>query len=294
MKKRGWFRDLFSQFLILGLLGAVLWFLRRAFRTHEVLRDLKWLYLCFVVALALFAVMVILFIRQIFYRYALERYDPGSPASLERLARLRRFYLPRRMRKLQLTWPRPLESIIHFFESQGCRRIPSRLFYQVLEKPRVRLFQRKKTPCDRVFVFYHPVMNVLIVDQKLKQAERLIAHKEQMAPSRRNILLFVTDMTNFQEITSAGAGVVNFLGALAKGSLYPMLLDLDGGRLFYPIDESLMTRRHRLYYHRKRGQLKRLIARELKETEREGRMNPEGLLPSSGFRAERPGDVNDK
>ena len=43
------------------------------------------------------------------------------------------------------------------------------------------------------------------------------------------------------------------------GCLYPVLIDLDGARFFFPVDVTMLKRRDRLYYYYYRRQIKKLV-----------------------------------
>ena len=111
-----------------------------------------------------------------------------------------------------------------------------------------------RTPLvDRLFLFYNPMLNVIIVDQILKECERKIEEFYGQYPAPRNRVVFLTDMKNRDEITSAAAGSVNYLGTAGyRISLYPVLLDMNAGRFFYPLDTTLIVGSHRLHYWRTR------------------------------------------
>jgi hypothetical protein len=49
------------------------------------------------------------------------------------------------------------------------------------------------------------MLNVLIVDQTLNLCERLIKRSYKTAPAPRNAIVFLTDMSNSEEVTSAAA-----------------------------------------------------------------------------------------
>ncbi|NLC25616.1 MAG: hypothetical protein GX777_03215 [Fastidiosipila sp.] len=267
MKRKGSVKELISQLVILGLFAAVLYFIYSQLSGRPELSNVRWLHNIFYFAVVIFAIMFLLFLRQFFSNHALERYDPGSPESLQRLSKLRRFKLAPKYKHLQQRWKKPLEDIKKFFYNDDYNLVRSDHFDFIFERERKILSPwRGRRYIKRSFVFYHPMLNVLIVDQKLKQAERWIDHYWDQAPSDRNFFIFITDMENFEEISSAGAGVVNFLGTMKQGSLYPVLIDMDGGRYFFPVDLSILKRRDRLLYYYKRWQIKRLIKKSVADS----------------------------
>lgn len=266
MRRKGSVKELISQLVSLGVFAFLLYFIYIQLSDRPELSDVNWLHNIFYVGVFIFVIMFLLFLRQVFSNYALERYDPGSPESLRRLSRMRRFKLPQKYKHMQKRWAEPLEDIKDFFYNKDYNLIRSDYFDFVFERERTIMSPwRGRHYYKRSFVFYHPMLNVLIVDQKLKQAERWIDYYWDQASSDRNFLIFVTDMENFEEISSAGAGVVNFLGTMKQGSLYPVLIDLDGARYFFPVDVTMLKRRDRLTYYYYRWQIKRLIKRSVSE-----------------------------
>ncbi len=265
MRRRGSIREFVSHFIVLAIFATFLYFINDLLTSRPELSDINWLRNIFYLALAVFAVMFLIFLRQVFSNYALERYDPGSPDSLRRLSRLRRFKLPRKYMHSQENWQEPLEDIKQFYFDKDYQIVRSDYFDYVFEREQNSLIPRRKRNFKRSFVFYHPMLNVLIVDQKLKQAERWIDHYWDQAASERNFFIFITDMENFEEISSAGAGVVNFLGTMKQGSLYPVLIDLDGARYFFPLDVTMLKRRDRLAYYFQRLLIKRLVLKKAKK-----------------------------
>lgn len=267
MKRKGSIKELISQLVILIIFAVFLYIINSELSGKPELSNVGWLRNFFYLALVIFAIMFLLFLRQVFSNHALERYDPGSPESLDRLSRLRRFKLPHRYQQLQRVWPNALDDIRSFFTRKNYDLVNSEHFDFIFERER-RLASpwRGRRYYKRSFVCYHPMLNVLIVDQKLKQAERWIDHYWEPAASEQNFLIFITDMENFDEISSAGAGVVNFLGTMKQGSLYPVLIDLDGGRYFFPVDVTMLKRRDRLFYYYYRWQIKSLVIRAAKDS----------------------------
>ena len=262
MRRKGSIKELISQLIILIIFAVFLYLINSELTGRPELSDVNWLRNIFYVALGIFAIMFLLFLRQIFSDHALERYDPGSPESLRRLSKIRRFQLPRKYKHLQERWPQALDEIRGFFTDKNYSLVNSEHFDFIFERERLLASPwRGRHYYKRCFVCYHPMLNVLIVDQKLKQAERWIDHYWEPAASEQNFLIFITDMENFDEISSAGAGVVNFLGTMKYGSLYPVLIDLDGARYFFPVDVTMLKRRDRLFYYYYRWQIKKLVVK---------------------------------
>ncbi len=264
MRGRGWVRDIISHFVIVSLLGVGLFLLRKKAMNAPELKDAGWVSTVFTIAFILFILMVVVFFRQVFTCVRLERFRPGNPDSLARLDRMRRFHLPARFRKLQEKWHGARREICQFYEDKGWQPVERKPFDAVLQRRRKFPSFGRPPSVDRLFVFYHPMLNVLIVDQILNMCERLIRRSYGSTPAPRNMIVFLTDMKNEEEVTSAAAGVVNYLCRLEKKmSLYPLLIDFNGGRLYYPIDTTLARKLHRLFFFKARLNLMRFVRRQV-------------------------------
>lgn len=253
MRGKGWFREVFSHFVILALLGAGLLWLYEKAKEVPVFKALKYLDTAFIVAFILYGLMLVIFIFQLFSSVKLERFSPGNPDSLRRLDRIRRFRLPGKCRQLQDHWPDYRNDFRDYFARRKWTKAGMQPFDLVMTRRRLVPSFGRTPLVDRVFLFNHPMLNVIIVDQILKECERKIEEFYGQYPAPRNRIIFLTDMKNRDEITSAAAGVVNYLGTAGhRISLYPVLLDMNAGRFFYPLDTTLVARRHRFYYWRTR------------------------------------------
>ena len=263
MRGKGWIREIISHFLILVLLGGGLVFLYKKASEIPLLADFEYFKPIFYVTFFILGLMVLIFVFQLFSSVKLERFSPGNPSSLKRLDRIRRFRLPRSCARLQEPWPSYRADFSRHFREKGWIGQGVKPFDAVMVRKRRIPVWNRPPYVDRLFIFYHPMMNVIIVDQILKECEQLIEEAYDRLPAPRNCLLFLTDMRNRDEVTSAGAGVVNYLGApLHKTSLYPVLVDMDAGRFFYPLDTSLARRCHRFYYWRLRLRLRFWIKKQ--------------------------------
>ncbi|HHW93383.1 MAG TPA: hypothetical protein GX734_02685 [Clostridiaceae bacterium] len=264
MRGRGWLKDIISHFVIVCLLGAALVVLyKKAMGTPD-LKDKSWISTIFTVAAVLLALMVIIFIRQVFTRVRLERFRPGNPESLARLDRMRRFHLPERYQQLQETWYEARSDLCQFYIDKGWRPLKRKPFDVVLQRYRKLPSFGRAPYVDRLFIFYHPMLNVLIVDQTLNMCERAIRMSYKTAPAPKNMIVFLTDMDHAEEVTSAAAGIVNYLCRLdKKTSLYPLLIDFNGGKLYYPIDTTLVRKSHRLSFFKARVQLTRFVRKQI-------------------------------
>lgn len=249
--------------IILALLGAGLFWLNEKAEEVPAFSALKYLDTALTLAFVLYGLMVVIFIFQLFSSVKLERFSPGNPDSVRRLDRIRRFRLPGKCRRLQDFWPDYPGDFREYFAEGKWTRTDLEPYDLVAVRKRI-LPAFGRTPLvDRVFLFSHPMLNVIIVDQILKECERKIEEFYGPYPAPRNRVIFLTDMKNRDEITSAAAGIVNYLCAAGRAtSLYPVLLDMNAGRFFYPLDTTLMPRRHRLHFWRTRLLLRGWIIKQ--------------------------------
>ena len=191
-------------------------------------------------------------LRYIFTNYILERYDPGKPASIRRLQRVRRFRLSRRVARRIASWSDPVAAVAVLLTSKGYQETRRWTFGIVYERKRAVRNVRLEPKYDRVFVFYRQMVNVILVDHILKECLSFIREGSNR-DVRRNIMFLLTDMENSDEVGSAAAGTINFLGKVSHGrSLGTFLLDICHGRLYYQLDRSLIPWRHRLFLDRMR------------------------------------------
>ncbi|MGI6613618.1 MAG: hypothetical protein ACOX3M_04530 [Saccharofermentanales bacterium] len=240
-----------------------MWWLHKKAGEAPAFPGLKYLNTAFIVTFVIYGLMVVIFIFQLVSSVKLERFSPGNPESVRRLDRIWRFRLPRKCRQVQNRWPDFRNDFRAYFAERKWTRTSLQPFDAVMTRRRLIPALGRAPLVDRVFLFYHPMLNVIIVDQVLKECEKKVEELYGHYPAPRNRVIFLTDMKNRDEITSAAAGVVNYLGVVRRGiSLCPSLFDMNAGRFFYPIDTSLMARRHRLHYWRTRLLLRAWIRRQ--------------------------------
>ena len=94
MRRKGSIKELISQLIILVIFAVFLYLINSELTGRPELSSINWLRNIFYIGLAIFAILFLLFFYQVFSNHALERYDLGSPESLRRLSKLRRFMLP--------------------------------------------------------------------------------------------------------------------------------------------------------------------------------------------------------
>lgn len=267
MTGRHWLRkDVILPIVFAVGFGILLYYLHKQFillPEAAAANIVVWLFRLF---LAGYIVLVLLTVRHTVSTYDLERFDPGSPESMKRLLRRRRYKLG----KKEIT----LDSALQLFEESLYRR-DYHLEYEGSQAGRVYFRQRrilflKRKMVDRVMIVRQDNLNVLRVDQILQDSIRFIKSLRDM-PSRRNFLLLITDMKDPLNTASAAAGIVNFLGKFKGGTLGPVLLAADLNRLFYAADRTIIPKTHRLYQDIHRLRLVRIIYRAQKPQDNDTR-----------------------
>ena len=254
MTGRHWLRrDVLMPIFYLLIFGALLYWLYGLLRQLPAIAESSLIQLIMAAIVLIYVLLVLITVRHVLSSYDLERYDPGDPASLKRLMRRSRFRLDKK--------PIPADRLLISLE----QALMDKGFRLEIESHQIgRIYQRQHAPglltrgfIDRIILLQHEPLNVLTVDMLLQDAIRYIRTNDQ--PSRRNMMIMVTRMTETQDAASAAAGVVNFLGKFKGGSLCPMLLATRQNRLFYPADRTLVPRAHRLYQDLQISRLRRLI-----------------------------------
>jgi len=219
----------------------------------------RWLLYVFLASLLVFALFAYVTLRHILSTYTLERFDPGNPESVKRLARMSRFNCP-----VSGLEPQQMGSaLIEHLRSAGFSVEANHpVLGTVLIRshpPLIPLLGRPRH--DRIFLLEKSPLNVFIVDFTIRDALRyLVAQDAQSAD--RNLLLLLTQEPQLLEAASAAAGVVNFLGRTEDGTLGALLIDCVGHRLYYPIDQTLLPWFLRQYFRRLRQQLLAVVTRE--------------------------------
>ncbi len=240
MSRRNWLRNFIHQLIISILFFAGLYYLHRKITNTPELKDLGWLSTLLWIAIAFYLLTLALFIRNSFFGYALERFDPGNVDSLRRLAAMKKFRLsPEHSRQIRAA-ENPIAEAILWLSSLGYTEAGRRTMGLVFERPIRKLWPFGRQRFERVFLLYLPMPNVLIVDRLLRDCIAYIDQQSETRPAPHNHLFLITDMNQKDEVTSAASGVVNFLLKIDLGSLCPWLLDITFGRLFYPLDRSLI------------------------------------------------------
>ena len=245
MRGRGWIKDFISHFILILIFATGLYFVWKRVADTPDLADLVWLRWLLYLSAGVLAVLFIVFINSIFSNYYLERFDPVKPDSLKRLEKIRRFHLSKAEADKLRQWEEPIVQMSHILAGRGYEETARWRHGIVYTRTRLRKASGRRPMVDQFFLSYKPIMNVLIVDGVIRDCMTTITRTKKRRTASRNYLLFITDSQDKSELTSAAAGVVNYLGKIAEGSLSPMLLDTQFGRLFYPLDRSLIRIHHR-------------------------------------------------
>lgn len=258
INKGTFWKDLLTQVIVLGVFGfGLVWIIRnRGFLTN--LGHFSWLRFLLPVTIVLYIWLFSIAVRSLMANYFLKRYDPGDPESVRELGTIKKYRIKGR-------WPRPEESIVwvrrmlNLFQKNNAREVSRRTFGIVHERPATTPFQGMLGRTERLILLYRPILNVLIEDRLLSEASTYIL-KNKKHDVRRNCILLISDMDNDTEMLSSAAGVVNYLVKLDQGNiLYPFLLDLHHGRLFYPQDHSMMTWADNVYFNRIRNDIMQIM-----------------------------------
>lgn len=247
MTGRNWFRrDVIIPLLFLGGFGYGLYFVWQKIAEQPELSESRFLSYIMIICIIAYILLAFVTLRHAAASYSLERFNPGNPQSINRLMKMRRFGLNRGIAARMQGWAAPADEIGQWLSSSGFAPAARTPHGRVFEKPRLLRLPGHARPCDRIFMLEHSLLNVLVVDQLLRDSIKYIRQRSD-APSPRNLLILVMDRDDMVEAASAAAGVVNFLGKFDGGTLGVILLDIRHGRLYYPIDRSLQPRSHRRF-----------------------------------------------
>lgn len=219
----------------------------------------RWLLYVFLASLLVFALFTYVTLRHILSTYTLERFDPGNPESVKRLARMTRFNIPAPSLEPEQTGA----ALLEYLRSAG---FSVEAHHPVLgtvlirsHPPRIPLLSHPRH--ERIFLLEKSPLNVFIVDFTIRDTQRYLA-AQAVQPGDCSLLLFLTHEPQVLEAASAAAGVVNFLGRTEEGTLGALLFDCTNHRLYYPIDQTLLPWHLRHYFRRLRRQLAAALSKE--------------------------------
>lgn len=247
-------KDILVSIVLVVLFGIGVYYLQLHISRIPALVESVFITWAFRFLVVIYILLILVTLRYTLSTYDLERFDPGSRASLKRLLRRMRYRLPR--------GPLPVNLVMRQFEHRLMRAgyqveyedsISGKVYYRSRSTG---LLGRSQT--DRIMIKKHDALNVLLVDQMLQDCIRFIRSLRSQ-PSKRNVLLIVTETPDPYDAASAAAGIVNFLGKFRDGTLGPILLVSRHNRLFYPADRTILPRSHRFFQYKIRHFLFHLI-----------------------------------
>ncbi len=242
--KRKIISDIIQQGLILFALGLALLFLFKERAALDNLGPFSFMKIVLWLAILLFLLVFIETIRNLSSSYLFRRFDPADPASLEELAKIKRYRTFRPV-KIDKAGETAVLRYLHAVQAKGFKEVARQSFGIVLEKGK---------SAERFIIIYKPMLNVIIADRHLKEASEYILRTRNTP--RRNAILFVSDMESDTEMLSSAVCAVNFVPKLSPGLiLMPYVLDLRHGRLFYPQDRSGQSIMDLLYFREQRREI---------------------------------------
>lgn len=250
--------DIIKQILIVVGLGAVLYWIYSKQQSLGILERAPWFIYIFYLCVALYLLLLLYTFRRLFINYSLRRFDPGDPDSLAELNKMRRFHFSDEAKAVLRQTRNPVAEVKRLLRDSG--------FVDVSASEQGIVYLRKigsagigKAKYDRLILTYRPVLNVLIVDNILNDVQYRMDDYVDDGVIRMNIVLLLTDMKLETETLSAGAGVVNYLCTSETGALFPMLIDLYYGKIFYPLDRSMLKTGLKLRQNNYKKQLAHLF-----------------------------------
>lgn len=236
-------REVLMPLLFLAASGAALYWLTRKLGQLGRLDEKGLLFWLLAACFILYAILASITIQHIATTYLLERYNPGDPHSIRRMQRKLRFRLPGNWRG---------DGLVHFFavrlEQDGFNREGGDRKTGVVYSRDGRHLWSRRRRTDRVIVLESSAINIFQVDQMLKDCIYQLDRVERK--SERNILVIAARMDQPADVASAAAGCVNFLGRFQSGTLFPVLVDMNHRRFYYPANRSAIKRTHRFFQNR--------------------------------------------
>lgn len=241
MRIARWLRkEVLMPLLFLVLSGGALYWIYRKLQQMDRLEDWNILSWLLAACLLIYLVLAIMTIRHISTTYVLERYNPGDPRSVRRLMRKFRYRLPAGWNGDGFTRHLTARLERDRFVQEGGDRQSGLVFART-----GRLVWNRKRRIDRVILIETALINIFRVDQMLKDCIFQLDRVERK--SQRNALIIAVRMDQAADVASAAAGCVNFLGRFQSGSLFPVLIDLNRKRFYFPANRSAVQRTHRFF-----------------------------------------------
>jgi len=241
MRIARWLRkEVLMPLLFLALSGGALYWIYRKLLQMDRLENWNILSWLMAACLLIYTILAVMTVRHITTTYVLERYNPGDPRSVRRLMRKIRYRLPSGWNgdgfSRHLTARLERDRFVH----EGGDRQSGLVFART-----GRLVWDRKRSVDRVILVETGLINIFRVDQMLKDCIYQLDRVERK--SQRNVLIIAVRMDQAADVASAAAGCVNFLGMFQSGSLFPVLIDLNRRRFYYPANRSAVKRSHRFF-----------------------------------------------
>lgn len=241
MRIAHWLRkEVLMPLLFLVLSGGALYWIYRKLQQMDRLEDWNILSWLLAACLLIYGVLAIMTIRHISTTYVLERYNPGDPRSVRRLMRKFRYRLPAGWNGDGFTRHLTARLERDRFVQEGGDRQSGLVFART-----GRLVWNRKRRIDRIILIETALINIFRVDQMLKDCIYQLDRVERK--SQRNALIIAVRMDQAADVASAAAGCVNFLGKFQSGSLFPVLIDLNRRRFYFPANRSAVKRTHRFF-----------------------------------------------
>lgn len=247
-------RELLAQLITLLVLGAVLvWIWTKqaeaiGLNAHIIYRAMLWF------ATFVYVLLCISSFRLLSSKYGMKRFNPANLESLKELSGQKNFKLPKDIAALLARSGSPGDYLLSMLGQIGYRRVDLQNFGLVFERQTWAPLGWIWPRYQRVVVFHRQVMNVIVLDQMLSELAEYIMNSPRLI--KHNVFFVIADMQNEVEVLSTAAGAANFLGRIDEGvTLIPALLDYRFGRLFYPVDHSLLSFKDAAVYLRLRQRL---------------------------------------
>ncbi len=236
-------REVMMPLLFLAAAGVALYWLTQKLDQLGWLEEQGFAFWLLAACYVIYVILAVISVRHIATTYLLERYHPGDPRSVRRLQRKLRFRLPRQWQG---------DGLVHFLsirlEQDGFNREGGDRRTGIVYSRDSRHLWTRRRRTDRVIMLESSSINIFQVDQMLKDCIYQLDRVERK--SERNILVIAVRMEQSADVASAAAGCVNYLGLFQSGTLFPVLVDLNGRRFYYPANRSAIKRSHRFFQNR--------------------------------------------
>ncbi len=289
IKKLYWkIKKIFGQIVILLLIGFALYWVGTHLNSLNEYVNMKWVKSIFIVCLILYFILFLNTISSFINSNLLHVYNAADSKNLSTLNKKRKYYWFKSLKQLSSSKKQKFYNkenislrLEQYFQANKYIQISHNEATSIYEKDVPFYNFRLKKKKHRIFFIYKSLLNILIVDHLLTETESFIKQKTINKPISQNIIIFITDMNNEEEILSAGTGIVNYLSAASTGYLYPIFIDTNYGHIFYPQDNSLMPWYKRISIKFKIIQIKKqLINTNINSTNLNHQQNKDSIVYS--------------